>query len=107
VVNPIANDKKLTNVRQNIGANRQHSGADNAKPAAGATNTDIASSNSLATLTPMPSKPLPPRGGTPLGSPNEARNVAAALGNLITQNQQQATQAFGAISSRIAEATLS
>jgi len=107
VVNPIANDKNLTNVRQNIGTSRQHSGADNANPAVGAPSTGTAGSINLTTLSPMPDEPLPPRGGVPLGSPTEARSVATALGNLITQNQQQAAQAFGAISSGIAEATLS
>ncbi len=107
MVNPIANDKNLASIRQNIGASRQHSDADNAKPAVEPANTGIAASNSLTTLSPIHSEPLPPRGGIPLSSPNEARNAAAALGKLITQNQQQAAQAFGAISSGIAEATLS
>ncbi len=104
-MNPILTDKTLTLLRQNIGANRQKTGGQSGARSPSANTTPPATTTQLQG--PLANEPLPPRTTAALSDPAQAMRLAARVSHQITRNQQQAAEAFAAISSGIVDRSLS
>jgi len=105
VVNPILNDKILTNPRHTSDAKRQESGGSVVKESTIA-HADHDDRATIRLQTPPSGKPQPTRTANPITDAAEAARTVARLGQQMARNQPRALEAFSAITSDRAERAL-